>query len=188
MLKVDLAELIRTTGKHIVVEIDDVPSAVEDITFLSPAKGRVTITNSGSLVIVRGSIVTSIRMECGRCLCEVAEPITAEIDEQYTLSDVSSSGSHDSVATIVADEENEVPPGLMDGTVMDLAVVVRQAVILASPISTLCKENCRGMCPVCGKNRNIVENGCSCVQPKRNTPLAVLKDLLLDDIDSESDR
>lgn len=177
MLKVDLAELIRQTGRQIVVEIDDLAPSDDDVVYASRAVGSVTISNSGSLAIVRGMVRTSVRMECARCLTELSVPVEAEIDEQYTLSDVGPTGAHESGRAIVGDEENELLPGLMDGQVMDLAVLIRQGTLLAAPLSVLCKEDCLGLCAVCGKNRNLAESGCSCVQPERHTPFAALKQL-----------
>ncbi len=185
MLRVDLAELLRQTGKSIVVNIDDKPRPDEDVTYLAPAVGRVTITNAGALVIVRGRFSTIVQMECGRCLGEVREPISAEIEEQYSLTDVENPMYRDAHIAIVPDEENEVPLGLMDGTVMDLNVLLRQAVILNAPLSPVCKEDCRGLCPVCGKNLNDASDGCRCGQTARNTPLSALKQMY--DARSEGD-
>jgi uncharacterized protein len=177
MLKIDLAELIRQTGKQIAVTVDDRPASDEDITYLSAVKGRIVIANTGDLVLVRGHVKTGIAMECGRCLGEVRQLIEADIEEQYTLAGVAGANQHDAQISIVADEENEVPPGLMAGTVMDLGVVIRQAVILCSPLSPLCKPDCLGMCPTCGKNRNDPASLCRCHETRRNTPLAALKEL-----------
>jgi uncharacterized protein len=184
MLKIDLSELVRQPGRHINVDLDENPPSDEDVTYLAPARGRITITNSGDLILVRGKFTTAIELECGRCLGEVRQPIAAEIEEQFTLSEAQSTGHHDAQATIVADEENEVPEGLMDGNVMDLAVLIRQAAILNAPLSALCKESCLGMCPTCGKNRNLV--GCNCEDKTRHTPLAVLKKIFEENADSRN--
>ncbi len=181
MLRIDLAELVRVTGKNIVVDINETPKSDDDVTYLAPAVGTVTITNTGSLVLVRGRIKTVIEMECGRCLLDVRQPIHAEIEEQYSLTEVESAHHNDAEAAIVADEENEVPPGLMDGTVMDLNVIIRQAVILASPLGPVCRDDCRGLCATCGRNLNDTTATCDCVQPQRYTPLATLKTLLQDE-------
>ena len=177
MLRVDLAELLRHTGKHIVVDINDIPRSDDDVTYLEPAAGRVTITNAGALVLVRGRFNTVVQMECGRCLGDVREPISAEVEEQYSLTDVENPMYRDAQIAIVPDEENEVPPALMDGTVMDLNVLIRQAVILNAPISPVCKEDCLGLCPVCGENRNDASSGCKCRQTARNTPFSALKQI-----------
>ena len=177
MLRVDLAELLRQTGKNIVVDLNDAPSSDEDVTYLAPAVGRVTISNAGELVLVRGRFATKVQFECGRCLGEVREPINAEIEEQYSLTDVENPMYRDTQTAIVSDDENEVPPGLMDGTVMDLNVLLRQSVILNAPISPVCKEECLGLCPACGKNRNDSSSGCRCGRTARNTPLAALKQM-----------
>jgi len=177
MLKIDLAELVRQPGKQIVVDIDEPPPSDEDVTYVTPARGRVTIANTGDLVLVRGSIRVKIAAQCARCLCDVRQQVEAEIEEQYTLSNVENARYNDTQVSIVADEENEVPPGLMELSVMDLAVIIRQAVILNTPLSSVCRPDCLGLCPTCGKNRNDPDAGCRCAELRRNTPLAALRKL-----------
>jgi len=177
MLKIDLAELMRQPGKQIVVDIDEAPPSDDDVTYVTPSRGRITIANTGDLVLVRGAVKVKVLLECGRCLGAVREPVVAEIEEQYSLSNVENARYNDTQISIVADEENEVPPGLMNGSVMDLGVVIRQAVILNTPLGPLCSPDCRGFCPKCGKNRNDPSAGCQCEVEPHNRPLAVLKEL-----------
>lgn len=179
MLRLDLSEIMRTVGMHQAYEIDEAPYADEDIEFVSPIQGAATVTNSGRLILVRGGFTTTVELECARCLTEVRQPIKAEIEEQYSLAEVESATYHDVVPTIVQDDENEVPPGLFDGTVMDLAVLIRQAAILATPLSVLCREDCQGLCPACGKNRN--QGACKCSSEQTNRPFASLRELFRQD-------
>ena len=178
MLRIDLAELVRQPGKHIDEDIHEFPPSDDDVVYLEPVVGKITVTNGGELLLVRGHIAAVVRFECGRCLGEVRQSIDADLEEQFTLVDVEAAGYHNPLAVIVPDEENEVPPGLMDGTVIDLNVLIRQAVILNSPLSPLCKEECLGLCPTCGKNRNDPSSGCACAPVVRHTPLAALRALL----------
>jgi uncharacterized protein len=53
------------------------------------------------------------------------------------------------------------------GPHIDLAVGVREAIILSQPIMHLCKDDCRGLCPVCGINLNLER--CSCIKEKAGT-------------------
>lgn len=176
MLRIDLAEIVRTVGKQQIYEIDEPPFTDQDVEYVAPIRGRVTVTNSGRLLLVRGYIETVISLECGRCLSDVRQPVRAALEEQYSLSEVENAVYHDVSPAIVADEENEVPPGLFDGNVMNLGVLIRQAVILASPLAPLCREDCKGLCPTCGKNLNL--GACACPKSSAGKPLASLGDLL----------
>jgi uncharacterized protein len=55
--------------------------------------------------------------------------------------------------------------------------VVETETTLALPMKPLCRDDCRGLCPVCGGNRNLV--ACACAQRTPDPRLAVLKDLKL---------
>ena len=50
--------------------------------------------------------------------------------------------------------------GYYDGDRLDLGEVVREQVLLALPLKPLCREDCRGLCPRCGQNRNLGPCGC----------------------------
>ena len=104
-------------------------------------------------------------------------PIDGEIEEEYSLSDAEDAGTtHDNLAHVVQDMENEVPPGLFEGRVMNFGVLIRQAAILDIPLSPLCQEDCKGLCPACGKNRN--ETECRCNSQSTSKPLSRLADLI----------
>lgn len=175
MLRLDLSEIIRTVGMQQVYEISEQPYADTDIEFVSPIKGKITITNSGRLLLARGDFDTAIEMECARCLADVRQQVHGEIEEQYTIVDVDAAGGKDVVPAIIPDEENEVPDGLFDGVVMNVNVLIRQSAILGAPWSVLCKEDCAGLCPSCGKNKNL--GACNCSSDGTYRPFAELPKL-----------
>jgi uncharacterized protein len=69
------------------------------------------------------------------------------------------------VATIARDEEIEIDEGeaeigfYEDGG-LELEDILREQILLALPMQRVCSEDCKGICPVCGKNRN--QSGCDC--------------------------
>jgi uncharacterized protein len=177
MLRYDLSEIMRNPGMSKSYEVKERPFVEDDVKYVAPVLGRFTVTNGGSALVIRGNISTSVELECGRCLDDMQFPIDAEITEEYSLSDAEEAGSaRDATAMVVQDEENEVPPGLFEGRVMNFAVLIRQAAILELPLSPLCQEECRGLCPACGKNRNEVQ--CSCDSESTSKPLSRLADLI----------
>lgn len=64
-----------------------------------------------------------------------------------------------------------------DGEIVDLAPIMREYIILALPLRILCKDDCLGLCPQCGTDRNVA--ACSCLPPPSIGPLAALKNLKL---------
>jgi uncharacterized protein len=177
MLRYDLSEIMRNPGMTKNFEVKERPFQDDDVNYVSPVIGRFSVTNGGSAIVIRGSISTSVELECGRCLGELYFPIDGEIEEQYSLSAAEEAGSSgDHFAEVVQDEENEVPPGLFAGRVMDFGVLIRQAAILEIPLSPICRESCKGLCPSCGKNRNEIE--CGCDSQSATKPLSRLADLI----------
>ena len=79
--------------------------------------------------------------------------------------------------------EIELAPGdltqsFYSGTEVDLTRLVYEQVLLALPTRPLCDEECRGLCPQCGVNRNTAE--CSCTVESGDPRLAVLRGLKID--------
>ncbi len=180
MMRFDLSELIRTVGMSQRYTFDELPAgdSDSDIVYLQPVRGEVVVTNSGGALIVRGILNTTISGECARCLTDLTQPIDARIEEQFMLREVENSTYHDRSPEVVQDEEHEVPVGLFEGKIMNFDILVRQAVILAAPIKSLCRDDCKGLCLKCGADLNRLTCGCASVST--TTPLSSLAQKLAD--------
>jgi uncharacterized protein len=141
MLRFDLSEILRTPGMMQVYEIHEPPFTDEDVEYVSPITGRVTVTNTGSLLLVRGPIQTTIAMECSRCLEPVRVPIGADLEEEFDLKEVDDRGHHDKDIQVVEEEIGKA----FEGKVLQLDVLIRQAALLAAPLQPLCREDCPGI-------------------------------------------
>ena len=73
----------------------------------------------------------------------------------------------------IAREDLDV--GYYDGTGVETNDIFWEQVALELPLKVVCSEACRGICPVCGKNRNLEE--CSCVAADAPGPFEILKNL-----------
>ena len=89
-------------------------------------------------VLVTGSAVAPLTGECARCLDPVASTMEVSFQELYLYE----SGAQDEEAD---DEER-----FLDGDQLDLEPAFRDAVVLALPLSPLCREDCPGLCQECG--------------------------------------
>ena len=88
-------------------------------------------------VLVTGSAVAPLTGECARCLDPVTSTVEVSFQELYRyLPDPGEDG---------ADEER-----FLDGDLLDLEPAFRDAVVLALPLSPLCREDCPGLCVECG--------------------------------------
>jgi uncharacterized protein len=94
-------------------------------------------------VLVSGTVGAPIAGECGRCLDPVSTAVTADVQELFVYPDSATDGTTD---------DDEV--SRLDGDFLDLEPAVRDAIVLALPLSPLCREDCAGLCPDCGARRD----------------------------------
>jgi uncharacterized protein len=72
-------------------------------------------------------------------------------------------------------DEGEAEIGFYAGDGMELEDILREQVLLLLPMQKICREDCKGICPHCGKNRN--EADCQCKGGNRGQPLEALRDI-----------
>ncbi len=89
-------------------------------------------------VLVTGSAEAELEGECVRCLEPIAERLRVDLQELYLYDQ----------ADAAAEEEADV--GRLEGELIDLEPLLRDAVVLALPFQPLCREDCPGLCPECG--------------------------------------
>ena len=90
-------------------------------------------------VLVSGVVTAPVSGECGRCLSPVSDSLTVRLQELYVYPEAST--DHD--------EEDEVLA--LVGDHLDLTPALRDAVVLALPLTPLCNEDCQGLCITCGE-------------------------------------
>lgn len=120
-------------------------------------------------VKVKGRVTTVIQLPCSRCL----RGLSLDIDEAFAFV---------LLRPLPADIPEELDLGpedldteFYDGVVIDLDRIVAEQIFLALPQKPLCRPDCRGICPGCGKDLNREE--CACPQVAEDSPFAVLKSL-----------
>ena len=133
------------------------------------------LVKSGQDILFKGRIEGKIGLACGRCL----EPFLRELDipirSEWRLLPIPARTSGKEGVSQIEDLET----GLTQEGVLDLEERVLEEVILSIPILPLCGENCLGLCPVCGENRNV--NPCACKPGNSSSPFSVLKNLKVED-------
>lgn len=131
-----------------------------------------------SHVFANGSFKGFLTVACSRCV----EPVRLDLDEQLRVTfmpksempaeDDDETGGEEGAE--VGSEDLDLFP--YDGEVVDLEPLLREQFVLAVPFSPLCREDCKGLCPQCGVDRNTV--ACTCEKPG-DPRLAALKGLKL---------
>jgi len=103
---------------------------------------------------VVGQMATSVEVACARCLDPVPRDIRRSFDLLYRPQG-SDAGRQEISVT-----QAEAEIGYYAGDGLLLEDVMREQVLLAVPIKTVCREDCKGLCPHCGQNRN--QGSCDC--------------------------
>jgi len=129
-----------------VYEIFEQPFVDDDVEYVSPITARIAVTNTGSMLLVRGPLTTTILLECGRCLEPVRLPISVNLEEDFDLQVIDDKIHHDQKVEIVEEDSG----GVFEGKVLCLDVLIRQAALLETPLQPLCRVDCPGI-PVKGQ-------------------------------------
>ena len=103
---------------------------------------------------VRARLETRMEVVCARCLEPVEEDLDTSFDLLFRPRDVDIEGVDRAITT----SETEI--GYYEGDGLLLEDVLREQILLALPAKTLCNEDCKGLCSVCGRNRNT--DPCDC--------------------------
>jgi uncharacterized protein len=121
-------------------------------------------------VKVSGRVAARLQLECDRCL----KLVELAVDSRFTLEYVT---AEDYQAQQVDElTEADLDLSIFDGEVIDIDELVTEELLLAVPDHVLCNDNCKGICPVCGVDRNSVD--CECQTAEVDPRWAGLKELV----------
>ncbi len=145
-------------------------AATQDYEFVGPLQVHVTYSRSQMDLFFDGEVQGRARGTCGRCL------------ESYPL-DVAQEFSLVLTPATPLSGEIELAPGdltqsFYEGPEIDLTPLMYEQIMLALPTRPLCGEECRGLCPQCGSNRNTGQ--CACVVETGDPRWSVLRNLKID--------
>jgi uncharacterized protein len=99
-------------------------------------------------------VTTTLELDCSRCLEAFTVPIDAKFDVLFLPAGANTGDGEQEVA------EEDLGVSFYKDDTIDLGEVLREQFYLALPMKPLCREDCRGLCPVCGRNRN--RETCDC--------------------------
>ncbi len=146
--RVDLRDLGRGAGRSLSVELsEEAPdgwgNAVIGVAPGSKIAVELMLESVIEGVLVTGTAVARVAGSCGRCLDPVERSITVRFDELFRYPDLHTDLAADRLA-----DADELP--VLSGEILDLESTVRDAIVLALPLSPRCREDCPGLCPDCG--------------------------------------
>ncbi len=146
---------------------------------------RGTLTPMIGQYLFQGTVEGVYSQPCARCLESAEIPVSLPVVWTFEEGSDRRTGQEDDEEDSGVEVEEEAY-GLYayQGTSLDLTWPVWTEVALALPVKFVCREDCRGLCPVCGGNRNV--EPCTCSEevieetPVQNSGFAGLKDLFPD--------
>jgi DUF177 domain-containing protein len=170
------------------LRVEEITAEAREIAFLEPEEeinrildtgafrdcrmsGPISVTMSyyraGTEVFIEGDLSARITGVCGRCAEEFVGHSARKF--RYVLAPKVIGDFADGAALHAEDVEYSQ----YQGDEIDLSPSIREQVILALPSRALCRDDCRGLCPICGINRNF--GSCACARIEPDARLAVLR-------------
>jgi uncharacterized protein len=160
---------------------ESIPAGVLDYAPDITQVGPMPVTGRADLIVEhRGhrEMVNDIRLRaaykgqfevlCARCVEAVATPVAGTFDLIFRPQDADAEAGERAITL----DETEI--GYYEESGLLLEDVVREQVLLSLPARTLCKEDCKGLCPRCGQNLNLESCGCNPIADPRWNALAGL--------------
>jgi uncharacterized protein len=133
----------------------------------SPLAVKAEAELAGKEIRVHGHISGTMEAACDRCLEQTEIPVDVDFDLPYRpMEEI----AHEEEVGV---SEDELKVGFFSGDGVNLSDIVREQVLLAVPMKVICQPDCRGLCPVCGANRNVRQ--CDCSLQHEDSPFAILK-------------
>ncbi|MDD5084880.1 MAG: DUF177 domain-containing protein [Candidatus Omnitrophica bacterium] len=134
-MKIDISKL--KDGESFDVEHSYDPKELNvvenDVLYASPLLLKGVVERFKDSILFRGELKAKVEMICARCLSAISKEIDETFDLFYPVK---------------------------GGKTIDTTDEIRETVILSYPVKFLCREDCKGLCPVCGNNLN--ETKCKC--------------------------
>jgi uncharacterized protein len=118
---------------------------------------------------LRAAYQGNFEMPCARCL----DPVAHRLEEHFDLLFRPTGVDVDAAEHAISTSDTEI--GYYEGVRLAVEDVLREQVLLSLPARALCRQDCKGLCPRCGQNRNI--EVCACDAGQTDARWAALADL-----------
>lgn len=167
-MNIDLSMIAKSIDGEQSVEVElpltSFSSRMGDFPIISREPMALLVTNhGGSELCIRGKVAFEALIPCSRCLAEVRTPIRFDIDKRLRITE----------AALVDDEMEE--PDYLKGFDLDVERFAYAEILVSWPMKVLCRDDCKGICMVCGMNLN--EGACSCRKTELDPRMAAIQEI-----------
>jgi len=142
---------------------------VSDITAEGTAE---LLSNTLGEIRVQGRLKVAMEADCDRCLEPAKFPLALEFDLFYEPMP-QRPGRHSGEEVAIDEGESQI--AFYHGAGLELNDILREHILLSLPMQYVCGEDCKGICPICGMNRN--QAACECSAKLADDRWAALKNL-----------
>ena len=165
---IDISKVVKSINKEVSeevsIELTSFESRLGDFPILQKSPVVLTITNQeNKTLFIRGAVDVTLSIPCGRCLEEVPTQICFDIDKKLDITE-----------GVLLDDEMEENDYLI-GFELDVDKLVYAEILVNWPMKVLCKEDCEGICKVCGANLN--KGDCGCQRTELDPRMAAIQDI-----------
>ena len=167
-MELQVASALRRVGESFSFDLSQTIGVQQyggrSLVFAAPLHVSGQFSFDGKAFSVGGAVETVLLSVCARCAESFREPLRFSFAERF-------------VKASEWEDNGECSP--FEGDRLSLDTAVMDNLYLQLPLISVCREDCRGLCPVCGINRN--HGSCMCEQAKPEGPFAALSELNFED-------
>ena len=165
---IDISKVVKSINKEVSedvsLEMNSFESRLGEFPILQKSPVVLHIQNQeNKTLFITGSVDITVGIPCGRCLEEVPTHICFDIDKKLDIED-----------SVLVDDEMEENDYLI-GFELDVDKLVYAEILVNWPMKVLCKEDCEGICKVCGANLN--KGDCGCQRTELDPRMAAIQDI-----------
>jgi uncharacterized protein len=141
----------------------------DDLKVVGPITGHARMRRTNQGLLIDGWVDLTLTLSCMRCLKDFEQPMHVTFAEPFDPTVDVITGM-----PLPAFDTDEIFP-IDDHHQVDLTEAVRQNILVELPMTTICQENCKGLCSACGRDLN--SGPCDC-KPEVDSRLSILEQLL----------
>jgi len=151
------------------VDFEGIKNLGEDLKVKKGFSGYFKLKKLGIEVKLEGFLKGEVELTCDRCLT----PFNFPVEHTFKVRIIPRASLNFEEEKELAEEDMEV--SFYEDSWISFYDLLKEEIFLSLPYKKLCREDCKGLCPVCGTNLN--EKDCNCDKKKKSSPFAVLKEL-----------
>lgn len=165
-MKIDISHISKIDGASMDLDfseaLEDLNGVLEGFEFEKPVSFKGKLTNIGGIIKMDGQIQVEYSSKCCRCLEDVDSKMSMNVGESFISSEKST------------DEDSYT----YEGNYVSIDKALKDNIVLNLPVRQLCRDECKGLCPVCGIDLNAKQ--CDCKEEQMNPQMEALKNFFKD--------